>query len=393
VPEPTLVLKAGRSKALRRCHPWVFSGAVARVTGDPAPGDTVAVYDDTGGALGRAAYSPSSQIAARMWTFDPSERVDDDWIAHRVMASAARREHLAIRTDAARLVFAESDGLPGVILDRYGDVAVLELTSAGADRWRPVLAAAAAALPGVVSVIERSDVDVRTKEGLQPRTGLLSGEEPAEAVEVHEDGRRFGVDVRLGHKTGFYLDQRDNRALVAGLARGRRVLDVCSYTGGFGVAAYDGGAVDVVSIDSSAAALGAAASNRRRNGQPVTGLVRADAFDHLRALRREGASADLIVLDPPKLAASESQVARAARAYKDLNLQAFHLLAPGGLLVTFSCSGAVGEDLFQKIVAGAALDARRDAQVVGRLSQAEDHPVLLSFPESAYLKGLVCRVI
>ncbi len=377
---------------MRRRHPWVFAGAVARVSGDPAPGDTVLVRSAEGEPLGRAAYSPSSQIVARMWTFDPAECVDDAFIAGRVARAAGLRAGLAGRTDAVRLVFAENDGLPGVIVDRYGAVAVCQLLSAGAERWRDAIADAVAALPGVGAVVERSDAAVRGKEGLGPVSGLLRGTEPGE-VTVVEDGRRYLVDVDAGHKTGFYLDQRDNRTVVQALARDARVLDVCAFTGGFSVAAWRGGARSVVTVDSSRPALVLAARNLQANGAPPSQLVEADAFAELRRRRSQGERFDLIVLDPPKLATSAAQVRKASRAYKDLNLQAFGLLEPGGCLVTFSCSGAVDDALFQKIVFGAALDAGREVQVVGRLTQAADHPVLLSFPEGAYLKGLVCRVV
>ena len=279
-----------------------------------------------------------------------------------------------------------------MIVDRYGPTAVIELTSAGADRWRDAVADACARMAGVGSVYERSDVDVRAREGLRERTGLLRGEEPPEFVEMREDGAAFFVDVRRGHKTGFYLDQRDSRAAVRAVAAGRRVLNVFSYTGGFTVAAFQGGAAEVTSVDSSGPALGVAARNLARSGFVATGLVEADAFADLRRRRDGGALYDLVVLDPPKLVHRQHQMDRAARAYKDLNWLGMRLLAPGGLLITFSCSGLLGADLHQKIVADAALDAGRDAQIVGRLHQAGDHPVKLSFPESQYLKALVCRV-
>lgn len=389
---PAIVLRDGRERSLLRRHPWVFSGAVATVLGDPGPGDTVAVRTATGTPLGWAAYSAASQIVARMWTFEPDERVDETFIAAKVARAAAARAALAERTDAVRVVYAESDGLPGVIADRFADVVVVQLSSAGAERWRDALFDALAALPGVRGVYERSDVEARGKEGLERRHGEARGTVPDAPITVHERDRRFAVDVRHGHKTGFYLDQRDNRDVVAGLARGRTVLDVCCYTGGFSVAAFAGGASEVTSVDSSAPALELAAANLRLNGHEAAGLVQADVFTDLRARRDRGERFGLVVLDPPKLAKHEGQVAKATRAYKDLNWLGLRLLEPGGHLVTFSCSGAVDEALLQKVVAGAALDARRDVQIVGRLTQASDHPVLTSFPEAAYLKGLVCLV-
>jgi 23S rRNA (cytosine1962-C5)-methyltransferase len=402
VGEPSLFLGSGRERSVLRRHPWVFAGGVRRVEGGPSAGETVAVRTDRGRFLARAAYSPSSQIAARIWSWDEDEVIDQAFIAARIQQAVAARCDLTERTDACRLVFAESDGLPGVIADRYDDHVVVQLSSAGADYWRPAVADALAALPGVRGVSERSDLDVRQREGLPPRTGRLRGDAPPSTVTIAErppaegPGWTFLADVVAGHKTGFYLDQRENRLDVAQLAAGRRVLDLFSYTGGFTVAAAAGGAASVVAVDSSAPSLELAATNVERNGGPgVTGdvsFVQADVFTHLRRLRDEGAQFDLVIADPPKLARSTSQLNRATRAYKDLNLLALKLLAPGGVLVTFSCSGLVTAELFQKVLFGAALDAGRDAQVIGRLTQATDHPVLLTFPEAEYLKGLVLRV-
>ena len=308
------------------------------------------------------------------------------------------RSDLSDRTDAVRLVFAESDGLPGVIADRYEGIVVVQLSSAGAERWRDALTAAFASLPGVTGVYERSDLDVRRREGLAPRTGVLAGEAPPPTVAIAErppaegPGWSLLADLVGGHKTGFYLDQRENRRLVSELADGRRVLDLFAYTGGFSVAAAAGGASELTSVDSSGPALALAATNLERNGFAAARLVEADVFSHLRLLRDRAERFDLIVADPPKLAQNTSQLKRATRAYKDLNLLALKLLAPGGVLVTFSCSGLMTEDLFQKVLFGAALDAGREAQVIGRLTQATDHPVLLTFPEASYLKGLVIRV-
>lgn len=375
-----------------RRHPWVFSGAVARVEGSPAPGATVTVRAADGTVLGSAAYSPESQILARMWTFDPSAVVDDSLVTGAVLAASDRRSALLSGdTDSARLVFSEADDVPGLVADRYGDTVVCQFTTAGADAWRDVLADALYDLPGVECVYERSDADVREREGLQPRVGLLRGREPSPDLAAHEAGFRFAVDPTGGHKTGFYLDQRNARAEVARLAGGRRVLNVFSYTGAFSVIAAARGAASVTSIDSSAPALALAARNSELNGVDVGELMEADAFTALRGLRDRARQYDLICLDPPKLANSERQLDKASRAYKDLNLLALKLLAPGGLLLTWSCSGAMSMDLFQKVVAGAALDARRTARIVGRLHQPGDHPVPLAFPEAEYLKGLVLQ--
>jgi 23S rRNA (cytosine1962-C5)-methyltransferase len=390
VSRPRITLRPGRERSLSRHHPWIFSGAIARVDGDPTPGDTVAVESSQREQLGWAAFSPVSQIRARMWTFDPSEEVDDAFVTARIHAAAARRAGLlASGTDSARIVFSEADGVPGLVADRYGDTVVVQLTTAGADARRQVIADAIASLPGVSTVYERSDAEVREREGLGEVVGLLRGAPPSADLVAVEDGRRFAVDVTGGHKTGFYLDQRNARRMLADVAHGRRVLNAFSYTGAFSVIAASVGAVSVASLDSSGPALAIARRNGELNGVDVGELIEADAFTALRGLRDRARQYDLILLDPPKLANTEQQVERASRAYKDLNLLAIKLLAPGGRLLTFSCSGAMSAELFQKVVAGAALDARRTVRIVGRLAQAEDHPVPLAFPEAEYLKGLV----
>lgn len=389
-PVPSLWLRPDRDRSLLRRHPWVFSGAVARVEGSPAPGATVTVRAADGTVMGSAAYSPESQIRARIWTFDPEAVVDDALVAGAVRAAAERRSDLlGGGTDSARIVFSEADGVPGLVADRYGDTVVCQFTTAGAEAWREVLADSLFALPGVECVYERSDADVREREGLPPRVGLLRGRQPSPDLAAHEAGFRFAVDAAGGHKTGFYLDQRNARAEVARLASGRRVLNVFSYTGAFSVIAAARGAASVTSIDSSGPALAVAARNGELNGVDIGELMEADAFTALRGLRDRARQYDLICLDPPKLANSERQLDKASRAYKDLNLLALKLLAPGGVLLTWSCSGAMTMDLFQKVVAGAALDARRSARIVGRLHQPSDHPVPLAFPEAEYLKGLV----
>ena len=394
-PTPTLWLRRGRERSLKRHHPWVFSGAVARVDGAPGPGDTVDLRSADGELLARAAFSPSSQIRARAWTF-VDEPVDEGLIARRLAAAvAARGGPAAGEPDAAcRLVYAESDGLPGVIVDRYADTLVVQLLTAGAVRWRATIAGLLPGVTGVQRVWERSDAEVRSLEGLEPRVGALAGDPPPPRLEIREGRVRLWVDVHHGHKTGAYLDQRHNRARIGELASGRRVLDAFCYAGGFSAHALAGGAASVLAIDASADALALARANLELNGLATDRceLTEGNVFEVLRGLRDRGRSFDLIVLDPPKFAATAAQREGAARGYKDINLLAFKLLAPGGLLATFSCSGAIGGELFQSIVAGAALDAGAEAQVVERLAQGPDHPVLLSFPEAEYLKGLVCRV-
>lgn len=391
-----LILKPGREKSLLRRHPWVFSGAVAQVEGAPAVGEMVAVHSADGHWLAQAAYSPQSQIRARVWSFDPADVIGPAFFAARVARASAGRpaELRSAPAGAWRMINAESDGLPGVVVDVYGPWRVAQFLSAGAERWRAeIVAAVEAVLPGA-GVYERSDVEVRAKEGLAPRSGVLAGDPPPALIEIEEAGARFGVDVVAGHKTGFYLDQRDNRALVRGLAAGADVLNCFAYTGGFGLMAALGGAAQVTHVEASAAALALARGNAERNGLAAAAITytEGDVFAVLRGYRDARRQFDLIVLDPPKFAESQHQVERAARGYKDINLLAFKLLRPGGRLVTFSCSGAIETALFQKIVADAAVDAGREAQIIRRLTQAADHPVALSFPEGDYLKGLVCQV-
>jgi 23S rRNA (cytosine1962-C5)-methyltransferase len=382
-------LKPGRDKSLRHRHPWVFSGAIDRVEGEPAAGETVAITGADGAFLAQAAYSAASQIRARVWSFDPADNVDEAFLRRRLAAAIARRASIRPGSDGVRLVHGESDGLPGLVADRYGDTVVVQLLSAGAERWRDAWGRALADAAQVGCVYERSDVEVRALEGMQPRTGPLYGDPPA-AVRIVEDGIRYEIDVAAGQKTGFYLDQRDNRALAAALARDAEVLNAFCYTGGFSLAALKGGAKRVDSVDTSAEALAAAKRNVALNGLDASRAewVEADAFAWLRRCRDQGRKFNLIVLDPPKFAPTEKHVPNAARAYKDINLWAMKLLAPGGHLLTFSCSGAVGPDLFQKIVAGAAADAKVDLQVRRRLDASPDHAVSIHFPEGEYLKGL-----
>ncbi len=384
----------GREKSLRLRHPWLFSGAIERVEGDPAAGDTVSIVASDGTLLASAAYSPTSQIRARVWSFDNATTIDAAFFARTVARAVASRCTLFDAAHSAgRLLHGESDGLPGVIADRYGDVIVMQCLSAGAERWRDVIAAALIEATGAQCVYERSDADVRALEGLPSRTGAISGALP-EVVTFVEDGLGYRVDVAHGQKTGFYLDQRDNRHIVRMHAQGRRVLNAFCYTGAFSLAALAGGAVAVASIDSSEDALRMARENLERNATLDASRAQwseADVFAELRRLRDTGATFDMIILDPPKFAPTAAHAERAARAYKDINLLAFKLLAPGGLLATFSCSGGISADLFQKIVAGAALDAQADAQVIAHLTAGADHPVALNFPEGDYLKGLLIR--
>ena len=392
-----LVLRPGKEKSLLRRHPWVYASSVARVEGDPASGATIEVHSADGRFLAWAAYSPASTIRARAWSFSESARVDADMLAERVRVAVSRRAAISQETSAVRLVFGEADGLPGLIVDRYAGQLVTQFQSAGVDAWRELLIAALIDASGCAAIFDRSDGATRAREGLGPSTGVLAGDEPPALIEVVECGLRYLVDVRRGHKTGYYIDQRDNRRLARGLVerqaqygRAVRALNCFCYTGGFSIAMLAGGAEHVHSIDSSADALRLAEEHARINGitPEKCRWEEADVFTALRALRNEGTQFDVIVLDPPKFASSHHHVDRAARAYKDINLNALRLLAPGGSLLTFSCSGAIDSDLFQKIVAGAVIDAGIDTWMVARLGAGADHPLLMTVPESEYLKGL-----
>jgi 23S rRNA (cytosine1962-C5)-methyltransferase len=390
---PVLVLKPGRDKSIKRRHPWVFSGAIEKVLGDPQSGDTVLVRSAEGQQLGLAAYSPQSQIRGRLWTFDVAVQVDAAFLHDRIKSALKLRERLPLgaHTNAMRLVHGESDGLPGLIVDRYADVLVAQFLSAGMERWRDAVLDALVELTRCEAVFERSDAEVRTLEGLPERAGFVRGNTDAARCAISEHGLTFRVDVAAGQKTGFFLDQRANRLRVRELSAGRDVLDCFCYTGGFAIASLAGGAREVTAIDSSGSAIAVARENLAANALDASCLEfkEADVFLYLRELRNRGEKFDLIVLDPPKFAPTAAQVENASRAYKDINLLALKLLAPGGLLATFSCSGGISPDLFQKIVAGAALDAGGDAKIIERFGPAADHPVALEFPEGDYLKGLL----
>jgi 23S rRNA (cytosine1962-C5)-methyltransferase len=391
-PLATLVLRPGKERSLVHRHPWVYPGSIARTEGRPVSGSLVRVESADRRFLAWGAYSPDSTLRARLWSFTESELPDDDWLRARLDAAIRRRGALAVRTNAVRLVFGEADRLPGLIVDRYGDQLVVQFLAAGVEARREAIVAALLALTGCGDIYERSDAAARSREGLEPREGVVAGRMPDEAIEVSEDGVRYQVDVLHGHKTGFYIDQRDNRHLLSRLAPGRTVLNCFCYTGGFTLAALKAGAREAWSIDSSADALSRARLQQHLNGLDTPShWIEADVFDSLKAMLAEGRRFDLIVLDPPKFAPSSQHVERAARAYKQLNMYALKLLGPTGRLLTFSCSGAVSVDLFQKIVAGAAFDARVDVQMVGRLQAGEDHPVLITHPEGEYLKGLLLQ--
>jgi 23S rRNA (cytosine1962-C5)-methyltransferase len=394
-----LILLPGKDRSLAQRHPWIFAGSVDRLSGRARPGDTVDVVAANGRPLARAAYSPESKIRGRVWSFDPEEVIDDAFFKRRIAAAVERRAVMPElrEQEGLRLIHGESDGLPGVVADRYGDTIVLQLTSAGSDKWRKAIVGALHKATGCPRIYERSDVNVRRLEGLEPTTGWLLGEattEPAEQLTIVEHGVRMKVDVVAGHKTGFYLDQRENRLMTRDLAASRTVLNCFCYTGGFSLQALAGGAASVLSIDSSGPALLTAAENLALNPQLDASRAQwreADVFNDLRAMKNSGQRFDLIILDPPKFAPSASHADSAARAYKDINVLGFRLLNPGGLLMTYSCSGGIGPEHFQQIVADAAIDAQRDARILRRLAAAPDHPVALHFSEGEYLKGLLCQ--
>ena len=391
-----LILLPGKERSAFKHHPWLFAGSVGRLEGRARPGDTVDVLADNLRPLGRAAYSPKSQIRARFWTFDAEESIDDAFFKRRIAAAVALRQALPeLRgQQGLRLIHAESDGLPGVIADQYGDTVVVQLTSAGAEKWRSAIVAGLVKATGCARVYERSDSDVRGLEGLGPTTGWLHGETPSTPLSIDENGVRLAIDIAGGHKTGFYLDQRENRALLGQLSAGKDVLNCFCYTAGFSLQALAGGAKSVLSIDSSGPALAQGQANLALNPTLPSDRAQwqeADVFQALRDFRKAGRTFDLIVLDPPKFAPSAAHAERAAKAYKDINILGFRLLRPGGFLMTYSCSGGVGLEMFQKIIADSALDAGRNARIVRRLSGAADHPVALNFPEGEYLKGLLVQ--
>ncbi len=391
----TVILRHGRERSVLNRHPWLFEGAIARVEGEPRDGAAVEVRASDGAWLARGTWSGHSQIRMRLWTWDEAEAIDAALIQRRVRRALEGRRALAADPDttAYRLIFSESDGLPGVVADRYGDWVVLQLSTVGAAVRAQAIVEALVDQLQPRGIYERSDAEMRAREGLAAGDRLLWGDAPDGPIEILEHGHRYLVDFMSGHKTGAYLDQRPNRQRVAAYCAGREVLSCFSYTGGFEIAAAAAGATQITAIDSSADALAIAAQNLRLNGidtpvEHITGNV----FSELRRFRAEGRAFDVIILDPPKFVHHRGQIERASRGYKDINLLALQLLRPAGILATFSCSGLVSADLFQKIVWGAAVDARRDVQILERLTQAPDHPVLLTFPESEYLKGLICRV-
>lgn len=387
----TITLREGKERSLLKRHPWVFQGSIDKGKADS--GETVRVEASDGRFLAWASFSPSSMIRVRAWSFDEAERIDAAFFERRIARALALRARLPIESDGVRLIHGEADGLPGLIVDRYADTLSAQFLSAGTQRWKATIADLLLAATRLERLYERSDSGVRKLEGLEPETGWLRGSGATE-VTIREHGWKLTLDVAEGHKTGFYLDQRDNRRRFADAVRHfgvKRVLNCYCYTGGFSVAALAGGAERVTSVDSSAPALARASAHVALNGFDAARheALDADVNQTLRDALKQGRSFDAIVLDPPKFAPTAAHAERAARAYKDINRLAFKLLEPGGLLFTFSCSGGVGAELFHKIVAGAGLDAGIDGIVCERLGAAPDHPMTVTFPEGEYLKGLV----
>lgn len=391
-----IYLNIGREKSLLRKHPWIFSKAVNKIKGNPMFGDTVDVFDNKGNWLAKGAYSPESQIRVRVWSFNPNEEIDKDFFLNKLKSAQSRRDWFINRDGLTgyRLIAAESDGLPGITIDKYDNIIVCQLLSAGAEFQRYTIVACLQELYPDCAIYERSDVDVRRKEGLEPTTGWLT--EPLDSTEViiKEHGLNIHVDVKEGHKTGFYLDQRDSRKAAANYAKGKSVLNCFSYTGTFALHCAANDAKEVINVDVSQTALDLAKRNLEINGLENANVkfVKEDVFQLLRKYRDEKRKFDMIILDPPKFVDSKAQLTRACRGYKDINMLAMQLLNPNGTLLTFSCSGLLDASLFQKVVADAALDARKNVYFVERLHQAADHPVGSQYPEGYYLKGLVCQV-
>jgi 23S rRNA (cytosine1962-C5)-methyltransferase len=394
---PIVRLHKDRDRSLRRRHPWVYSGAVERVEGEPGSGGVIRLVDHQGQFLGWAYFNARSQILARVLDWEESASINDSWWRSRVIESIDRRRDLpALREcNVCRLVHSEADGVPGLIVDRYGEWLVVQALTAGVERVKGVIVEALVEASKPLGVFERSDAEARKLEGLGAAVGRLAGEEPPDRVEVAEGDHRFLVDIRNGQKTGFYIDQRDNRRFIAEYVGGKKVLDLFSYTGGFSVYALRGGASHVTLVESSVPALRLAEANLLSNRADPSRfeLVQGNAFETARSLGEAGQYFDVVIVDPPKLAQSRAQVDKAERAYKDVNLSGMKLVGPGGILATFSCSGAIGTEHFSRIVSWASVDAGRGVQILQRLSQGADHPTTPAFPESEYLKGLICRVL
>jgi 23S rRNA (cytosine1962-C5)-methyltransferase len=387
-------LKRGREKPVNRFHPWIFSGAISHIIGDPEMGQTVNVVDHDGDFLAKGAYSPESQIRIRIWSWDENEKINEDFFLDRIRKSIAYRTKIGYIFPMRRLIHAESDGLPGIIADQYGKVLVLQILSSGAEYWKDDLVEMLVGEGDFDTIYERSDVQVRELEGLPLRSGTLFGSEPDDLVGVTQESHKYWIDVQNGHKTGYYLDQRENRVIVGEMCHKASVLDCFSYSGGFSLQALIHGADSVTLVDESKEALKLAEKHFFDNGQDLNQVstIEGDVFEVLRKLRDKAQSFDVIILDPPKFAPTASVAERAARGYKDINLLALKLLNPGGLLATFSCSGGIRREFFLRILSGAVVDAGVNARIQLYMGQSADHSYNLSFPEGSYLKGFGIRI-
>ncbi|MGQ9799761.1 MAG: class I SAM-dependent rRNA methyltransferase [Ignavibacterium sp.] len=393
---PVVILKKGKERLVHSKHPWIFSGAIEKIENVKQNGETVVVKSFDGNELALGAISLHSQIAVRIWSFDVNQKIDEDYFAERIQSAIELRNKIINydQTNVYRLINSESDLIPGLITDVYSDFAVCQFLSAGAEFWKDKIVEILKQKLNLKNIYERSDTDSRRKEKLEERTGILSGNEPPDLVEVIENNLKFLVDIKSGHKTGFYIDQRDNRKTLSEFAKDKSVLNCFSYTGGFSLYAQSSMAKSITNIDSSASALNILSKNFSLNNFSSDQVenIEGDVFQVLRKFRDQRRTFDLIILDPPKFAESSSQINKAARGYKDINLLAMKILNPGGFLFTFSCSGHITQELFRKIVDDAAIDSGRSVKFVKQLTQSADHPVLSSFPEGLYLKGLVCEV-
>lgn len=395
---PAIYLVKGREKSLRRKHPWVFSRGINKVEGEPSLGETVDVFTHDGKWLAKAAYSPNSQIRARVWSFEKQE-INKAFFVKRIKDAQLLREDIIERDGLTgyRLIAAESDGLPGITIDKYQDYLVCQLLSAGSEFHKQTLVEALLEVFPDCNIYERSDVAVRKKEGLEEVTGVLHGEEPPKSVVIEENGVKISVDIVGGHKTGFYLDQRDSRQQAMKYVKDKEVLNCFSYTGGFGLYALKGGAKRVINADVSQPALDTAKFNAELNEFDISKkravFLNADVFKLLREYRDQGTKFDVVIMDPPKFVSSKNNLTSGANGYKDINMLAMQILKPGGTLLTYSCSGLMSADLFQKVIADAAVDSGRQVKFIERFEQAADHPTDSAYPEGFYLKGFACKVL
>ncbi len=395
---PAIYLVKGREKSLRRKHPWVFSRGINKVEGEPSLGETVDVFTHDRKWLAKAAYSPNSQIRARVWSFEKQE-INKAFFVKRIQDAQLLREDIIERDGLTgyRLIAAESDGLPGITIDKYQDYLVCQLLSAGSEFHKQTLVEALLEVFPDCNIYERSDVAVRKKEGLEEVTGVLHGEEPPKSVVIEENGVKISVDIVGGHKTGFYLDQRDSRQQAMKYVKNKEVLNCFSYTGGFGLYALKGGAKRVINADVSQPALDTAKFNAELNEFDISKkravFLNADVFKLLREYRDQGTKFDVVIMDPPKFVSSKNNLTSGANGYKDINMLAMQILKPGGTLLTYSCSGLMSADLFQKVIADAAVDSGRQVKFIERFEQAADHPTDSAYPEGFYLKGFACKVL